>query len=270
MLDHRVSFRSGEHKVRPIDCQRGIFYFIVSRDNAVSDTVVDLIKFDWTFCLDGYEFRSAPDPSDPLNPRIEIAAKSNNFQAYQATKFPTLFQQFVDKPASAEGMRDFAVYFGLLEGADCEILAEVADLSAMLAHRASMRRVLELFDQGDSAGLVIAFHEGGWGKLRMELVFDPNGRYRRLPPTEFSEAHHFQRAAPRLASVLVPTSLIQFMWLQIAMYAQSNATLLRCDRCGSPFIVGTGTGRRGTAKFCSNACKSADYRERHKGVRIDA
>jgi hypothetical protein len=248
---------------------------MVSRNNMVSEATMDFIKLDWTRCLDGYEVRNR---SDPLNPGTEIAAKSDNAELYQPTKFPTLFQRFVDIPANGEGMRAFADRFGLLEGADREFIVERQDLDAMFEHQAAMRRVLELFDQGDSGGLLIEFHKGGWGKLRIELVLDPNGRYRPLPHIaplliiggQPLTRSYLQRAAPRLASVLVPASLIQFMWLQLAMYAQSNATLLRCDRCGLPFIVGTGTGRRGTAKFCSNACKVADYRERHKGVRADA
>jgi hypothetical protein len=254
----------------PHGLQHGNLRIIVSSYDMVSGTRMELIKLDWTRCLDGYEIRTHSNPSDPFASTTEITAKSNKIELYRPTEFPALFQQFVDKPPSAEGMRDFADRFGLLEGADREIIIETADLDAMLAHRDNMRRVLELFDKGDSVGLVMAFHKGGWGKLRVDLVPDPYGRGRLLPPTDFHRVCRVQPVAARLVSFLVPTSLVQFMWLQIAMYAQSNATLLRCDRCASPFFVGTGTGRRGTAKFCSNACKVADYRDRHRGVQADA
>lgn len=192
-------------------------------------------------------------------------AKSDRVELYQPPKFPTLFQKFLDKSADAEGMREFAERFGLLEGADREIIVEVADLNTMLAYHSAMGRVLKLFNEGKSGELVIAFNNGDWGKLRIELEIPRNG-FRLLPSNDFSEHHHLQRFAWRLSSVLVPANLIQFMWLQIAMYAQSNAILLRCDRCASPFLVGTGTGRRDTAKFCSNACKVAAFRQRQRGV----
>jgi len=252
----------------PTSCQHPISSIIVSRNNAVSGAVVDLVKFEWTRCLDGYEIRFDRDQPCGSEPKKEIVAKSEKVELYRPTEFPGLFQLFADKPANTEGMHEFAEGFGLLEGADREFIVERADLNVMLKHQAAMRHALELFDQGKSGELVIAFNNGGWGNLRIELDYD--GGYRPLLPTDLSKRHQLRLVAPSLSSVLVPASLVQFMWLQIAMYAQSNVTLMRCDRCGSPFIVGTGTGRRSTAKFCGNACKVAAFRQRHGGMRTDA
>jgi hypothetical protein len=62
--------------------------------------------------------------------------------------------------------------------------------------------------------------------------------------------------------VLVPPDLMSAMWLQFAQFACSQAQLFRCQRCRKPFLGGTGTGRRRTAKFCLDACKVAAFRER--------
>jgi len=231
------------------------------------NAVVDLVKFEWTRCLAGYEIR--PNRNRPCGSESkEIVAKSDKFELYRPTEFSGLFQLFADKPANADGMREFAEGFGLLEGADRKFIVERADLNVMLKHQVAIGHALKLFVRGEAGELVIAFNKEGWGNLRIELDYD--GGYRPLLPTDFSKRHQLRLVAPSLSCVFVPTSLVQFMWLQIAMYVQSNVTLMRCDRCGSPFIVGTGTGRRSTAKFCGNACKVAAFRQRHGGMRTDA
>jgi hypothetical protein len=225
-----------------------------------------LIEFEWLRSPDAYVIvpprshvrmwrpkgareRLVPNP-DPT-PSLSTAGE-RYFETYRPTEFPELFQRFVDMPATAEGMRDFYNKFGPLRFGLERIGSRSLEpgwfshgtpvRDALLLH-ASLRRAIELFESGNLSGLPEAFkqEEEGWGQLRTEL----------RPGT-----------AGKLAMVLVPTSLIQFLWLQFAQYAGSDAKLLRCQQCNQPFLVGTGTGRRDTAKFCSNRCKVAAFQAR--------
>jgi hypothetical protein len=62
--------------------------------------------------------------------------------------------------------------------------------------------------------------------------------------------------------VFAPPALIQAIWFQFAQHACEGSQLLRCERCSTPFVVGSRTGRRTSSKWCSNACKVAAYQER--------
>ena len=50
----------------------------------------------------------------------------------------------------------------------------------------------------------------------------------------------------------------------------SDTELISCEHCKSPYVVGTGTGRRNTAKYCSRKCKVAAFRARQKKEPRDA
>jgi hypothetical protein len=184
-----------------------------------------------------------------LNTSIETLDE-RQFDLYRpAATFPGLFQSFADTPATARGMCDFFNRFGPLAIADggrpqagCARYA--TSLLEVLLEQAALKRAIAQLDSGDPYGLsdLAARFNTGWSRLRAEL-----------------------RVEKGFVFVLVPASLIQFLWLQFALHAASDARLLRCERCSQPFRVGTGTGRRGTAKFCSNACKVAAFRRRHDG-----
>ena len=117
----------------------------------------------------------------------------------------------------------------------------------LLNHQRKFRRALSLLLKGDISELAKLWNSShGSGVIRTELRVGPN---------------------EGLEMVFAPPDLIQAMWLQFAQFACSQALLFRCQRCGKPFQVGTGTGRRRTAKFCSNACKVAAFKKRHEGAR---
>ena len=63
---------------------------------------------------------------------------------------------------------------------------------------------------------------------------------------------------PRLR--LEPASLLDGMWIQLGQMADGDVKLQRCDWCPTWFAVGPGTGRRSTAKFCSDTCRKASNR----------
>jgi hypothetical protein len=233
---------------------------------------VELIDFAWGRCVDGNGFRIVSKrprkpPAWTEGPKVITLATwtvkgapdaaiatigKRQFELYRPTNFPALFQHFADLPATAAAMCDFFNEFGPLEFAGGSPLVGptycATNLGGVLAHHAALCRAIDLFQAGDLSSLAQRYNVG-WGQLRTELRPQPDGN---------------------IAVVFVPSSLIQFLWLQLALHAASNAKLLRCEHCGIPFRVGTGTGRRDTAKFCSNACKVAAFRERHGGRTVNA
>jgi hypothetical protein len=69
---------------------------------------------------------------------------------------------------------------------------------------------------------------------------------------------------------LTPGTLLGCLWLQFAAGINNNTLYRECLQCGTPFAVGPGTARM-TKLFCSNACRSKNYRERQaKAQRLHA
>jgi hypothetical protein len=219
---------------------------------------MEIIEFEATRCRDGYRVEPLRKRVLKLNPRLRwvempqwtvpgapeagIVAESKRFERYDATKISGLFRIFADAPATAAGICDFATKFGLPvdnEGGGNVIGATVGPL---LAHQVALRKAADRLGAGDAMGLADFFNVY-WGRMRIKLRARPEGK---------------------VETALVPLNLVQFMWLQLGLHAASGAKLLRCERCGVPFQVGTGTGRRDTAKYCSNACKVAAFQRRHK------
>jgi hypothetical protein len=228
----------------------------------------EVIEFEWTRCPDGDGWvidpprshrrvwrpgapvRAVPGPTDAA---LSTAGK-RYFEKYSPTEFSALFQIFSDKPATAEGMRDFFNTFGPLEWGNDRFgpfeptagwCSAETSLDKPLRHHAALRRALDMFKAGNLSALSEGFDRGGWGRLHTKL---------RL------------RSTGKAAIVWVPYSLIQFLWLQLALYAASDAKLLRCGQCGHPFLVGSATGRRSKAKYCSDRCRLAAFRKRHSGA----
>ena len=65
---------------------------------------------------------------------------------------------------------------------------------------------------------------------------------------------------PRPSLVLEPQSLIDGMFLQLALAISGNAQLKRCAVCPTWFAYGTATGRRKSAHYCSDRCRKAAHR----------
>ena len=225
----------------------------------------ELIEFEWGRCPDGYELVRPPprlrirDPfpsvrmvtltqwTVPGAPNLFIKAKSARFERYRPLdRCPVLFDRFSKCPATADGMLAFCNEFGFLGtsykdsrmGDQASII--IGDL---LAHHEQMRSALSSFERGNSSRLVEACNEGGLAASRIELRKDRQGR---------------------LSIVLAPLNLIQAMWLQFARYAGSETRLMRCASCNGAIIVGPGTGKRNTSKYCSDACRVAAFKARKR------
>jgi hypothetical protein len=211
---------------------------------------MQMADFEWWRCRDKYRlFGTRADG-------FTLVSESDRFERYRPLETRGLFQIFAkDTKASAEGMKRFSDLFGLPMGVQGipGIRAGVAShkdkpsfesvsVDILLTHQRMLRGAIDLFERGNKSELVRRWNLSDETALvRPELRVTQEGR---------------------LDLVFAPPDLMQAMWLQFALYACSEAKLFRCARCKQPFIVGSGTGRRSTSKWCSNACKVAAFKER--------
>ena len=68
---------------------------------------------------------------------------------------------------------------------------------------------------------------------------------------------------PRLR--LKAAKLTDFMWVEVALAVEVSARSTNCAHCGTIYLTGALTGRRGHAKFCSDRCRVAAMRVRNAG-----
>lgn len=66
---------------------------------------------------------------------------------------------------------------------------------------------------------------------------------------------------------LKPVSLVGGLWLQAAIAVSSEKSFRQCAVCHGPLEIARGGGARTDARFCSDACKSKDHRQRRKKAR---
>jgi len=221
----------------------------------VSGGEMNLIAFECTKCRDGYRLITKPSPTKGNRARraYYLLAASDRFDRYSVAGFPALFANFADAPGTPEGLRRFANNFSLpsSEPYRNELEERVASI---MQEQAAMKRALAAHEKGDNQELIGLLHTGNRaagmfpivgssGLARLELRLDAVGK---------------------VEPVIVPSNLMQAMWIQFLLHAASDARLFRCEQCGKPFVVGSGTRRRSTAKYCSNACKVAAFKARQE------
>jgi hypothetical protein len=110
-----------------------------------------------------------------------------------------------------------------------------------------MREALRLADRKRSIGAT----------RRLKWLFDRNLQHvqGRLAFTPAGE--------PRLA--LEPLTLIAAMWLQVALAVTGDKRFVACKFCRRLFEISTEqTGFRSHREFCSDSCKTKDYRKRKR------
>lgn len=226
---------------------------------------MDLIHFEWSRCMDGYDLytsqprRWVPHSAMPrkkaatasrtksFTSTVGIRAKSGRFERYRPLAVDsTLFQRFADLPGTPKGMLQFAHVFGLPGGNGATVRSGnviSTAIASVIAEHESLRNALRLHQRGDNH----------------ELLRQLNARECRVTNLVWSDS------SGHLDYHLEPSNLIDAIWLQLGLHAMSGATILKCLRCGQPIRVGPGTRRRNTAKYCSNACKVAAFKARQKG-----
>ena len=216
----------------------------------------NLIEFKCSKCRDGYRIitRSSPTKSNRARRAYYLVAASERFDQFSSLDhFPALFASFAEAPASAEGMCRFADNFGL-PNSDTHGNTTEQMVHPLLREQAAMRAALAALKKGDRKGLIALLQAGH--KLAGPFLFVGQSGLARLELR--------LRTDGGLATVIVPTNFIQGMWIQFLLHAASDAQLFRCGQCAKPFVVGSGTNRRSTAKYCSNACKVAAFKARQE------
>ena len=93
----------------------------------------------------------------------------------------------------------------------------------------------------------------------------------------FERPHHLRSAEGRMVFDetvgsaqlrFEPRTLLAGMWLQMAMALARDKQFGDCKQCGKPFDVSTTeTGSRTDREFCSDSCKTKDYRRRKRVAR---
>jgi len=198
------------------------------------------LRYVHTRCIDGYRLVPAEKPKGVSAADI-LLAKDEHFEpmsihleAYEPLKISDhLFARFAkvnDGPSALQFVNTFGYP-----------LADMSwGLAPMLQAAASMREAIAALQADDRKMLLHLFADFRIGQLTTQL---------RLIDGAF-------------AIVLVPFSLKQAMWVQFAQVAVSGAAIASCEQCGSLFTTGTGTGRRNTARFCSDTCRKANHYQR--------
>ena len=88
-----------------------------------------------------------------------------------------------------------------------------------------------------------------WGWLFDSHLQDVQGRTKFGPPQ------------PRMA----PMTLLAAMWLQLAMAVARNKEFVQCKFCKRQIEISTAeSGFRTNREFCSDSCKTQDYRKRKR------
>jgi hypothetical protein len=78
--------------------------------------------------------------------------------------------------------------------------------------------------------------------------------------TGISPDFEFRNGKPTLS--LPINSPYGFMLMETALVITGGSQVTRCSQCGTILVTGSGTGRRGTARYCSNRCRVAAQRSR--------
>lgn len=78
----------------------------------------------------------------------------------------------------------------------------------------------------------------------------------------------FSKENGRLSLQIVPKTLLTALWLQFARAIDTDKTYRRCKACSKWFEVSAGTSHT-DRQFCSDACKSRDYRaKKQEAIRL--
>jgi endogenous inhibitor of DNA gyrase (YacG/DUF329 family) len=108
-----------------------------------------------------------------------------------------------------------------------------------------------LLKEGDIC-LAARFLIQGWINRRLEGRVAPRLVYRMADGTQVMQ--------------IVPSQLIGALWLQFANAIAGNKEYRACKECGTWFeISSAGDARTARRQFCSDRCKSRDYRKRRQG-----
>lgn len=142
-----------------------------------------------------------------------------------------LYLRFAELAKTPEGALTFVTRYGPLTDAGHHRDGEL--VAAITAHAQEISDCISILGK-DARGLA---------------PFIAHGRFASLADIE--AGLYFERDLDRRRLILRPKTLLDAIWLQFAQAAAGGANITKCRQCGSWFEVGTKSGRRSDAKFCS-------------------
>jgi hypothetical protein len=159
-------------------------------------------------------------PADEIEP-ARIVPEGGPLQPYRPLdKFENLFEHFIRRAKSENGVLEFVNNFGPLTHDGLRKDGEVVQ------------------------GIIDAAKEMS-GVLHGRIIATP------LNPLNVSIITDDKR---RMRLKVSPRCLLDALWLQLAQ-ASASASLRECWNCSEPFVAGPKGNRRGDAKFCSDKCR---------------
>jgi hypothetical protein len=182
----------------------------------VASAKIDVRNFVWTRDLLGYRLWTGQRV-------VGSGVKTESYKPLEHNE--NLFGQFASMPPTPEGLLGFMTKFGPLtdEGRGQEgenVQSALSNAQAMAAH-------LRAAETGTSS---TSLHAPQSVRLTLQIG-DPSLR-------------------PALK--LMPETLLDALWLQVAEALAGDCQIRHCHQCGSWFAAGGGFGRRSDAKFCSD------------------
>ena len=160
---------------------------------------------------------------------------------------PALFREFADLELNRVDVLRFVDKYGHPETyGTADNLPSGRRLNFLYRRVETMRAIVHFWRQGNIGDLVEHFR-----------LFPPRSEIKLRLITG--------RDTPAL--VIEPMTLLDAMWLQFAQAISDDTQLRQCATCPSWFVHGTGTGRRGSAAYCSDRCRKAAYDKRKRAKR---
>jgi len=211
----------------------------------------DLLRFEWTRDPKGYAIQHVPRAnigqkrtllSEMIGDKHDvIKGKGGKPESYRPfASGPAIYKTFIDLKNEAS-ILEFANNYGFL--------AERRGSERLDFWRESIGGMRESVRFAES-GVIDKFVER-WNRrspARLAIEFDPI----------------VTDGTPTLR--IVPRTLLDALWLQVAQSLASSTSLRQCIECQSWFVFGTGTGRRKSADYCSDRCRKAAWRQRKSNL----
>lgn len=252
------------------------------------------VKFTWRRAVGGYHWIGAEGsrrlvPVDAIQPDWSFSADRYVIEYRPLEERSGLFWEFAALDPTEDAIRQFADKFGLL-GANPQPHFFPKQVSPRLQPESFQLWKREIEDLQQAVfrwRLVLSGDRKAMEKLKRKLgPHDvPLAIQRRLHVDNKDPSMFFlgalQRATdprlqqevltrlvfagtkPRLIVVMEPQSLLGAVWLQFAAAVDADKSFAKCPQCGVPFEVSRDSnGKRRSARFCSDRCRVAHYRDR--------
>lgn len=250
-------------------------------------------RYEWVDWLDA-EGNAVVVPDDGLarlRSASAVEALWNHADSKNVTYGPLLQQTVVDSKATRHYRpmdREHAALFRMFADLDYQKPAEILEFAQKYGALGLPRKRQSLRILGSTKQ---ARHHSAYGEpflsWAFEIVLMREGIRSVGKPITTDRAHRlkwlFDRSLqqiqgrltfgrdkkPRLA--LEPLTLIGALWLQLAMAVTGDKRFISCKHCGRLIELSTSdTGFRRHKLFCSDSCKTLDYRKRHRAALEEA